>query len=284
MAERRMFHSSVIQNDDFLTMPLSSQALYFHLAMNADDEGFVGSPRSIQKTIGANDDDAKILIAKDFIKNFKSGVIVVSHWNIHNKIRSDRIKETVYLNEKNLLTLGKDNVYILSENNSKPETKKLPKKEKNMSAYVRLDYVRLDYIREILPLQTIYSLESNDKNLNKYLELWLEEKSFSKVTPSAYKSALILKINQNMASVIEEFVDWVIPKMRHDFIQECKDKILIVNNKEKRILGIEEKNNKVEVYFTDGSRGIVNDLLEFRKIIMRFNDFKGDETIEAEVA
>ena len=89
MATRRMFSQSITDSDAFLDMPLSTQALYFHLSMKADDDGFVNSPKRIQRNIGASDDDLKILIAKRFILVFESGIIVIKHWKIHNYIQSD---------------------------------------------------------------------------------------------------------------------------------------------------------------------------------------------------
>ena len=95
MAERRMFAKTITNSDSFLEMPLSSQCLYFHLNMNADDDGFVNSPKRIQRMINASDDDFKILIAKSFILTFESGVIVIKHWRLNNYIQKDRYKETV---------------------------------------------------------------------------------------------------------------------------------------------------------------------------------------------
>lgn len=105
MAERRMFAKSIITSDAFLEMPLSSQALYFHLSMHADDEGFVGNPRTIQRIIGASDDDCKILIAKKYIIALNTGIIVIRHWNVNNSIQKDRFKATTYVREKSMLLL-----------------------------------------------------------------------------------------------------------------------------------------------------------------------------------
>lgn len=111
MAERRMFAKTIIDSDAFLDMPLSAQALYFHLSMRADDDGFVNNPKKIQRMIGASDDDCKLLIIKRFILAFESGVIVIKHWRVHNYIRNDRYKETVYKEEKQLLDLNENNAY-----------------------------------------------------------------------------------------------------------------------------------------------------------------------------
>lgn len=113
MAERRMFAKTIIDSDAFLDMPLSSQALYFHLSMRADDDGFINNPKKIQRSIGCSADDLKLLIAKNFIIPFESGVVVIKHWKIHNYIRSDRYKETVYQEEKALLDEKENKAYTI---------------------------------------------------------------------------------------------------------------------------------------------------------------------------
>lgn len=115
MAERRMFAKTIIDSDAFLDMPLSAQALYFHLSMRADDEGFINNPKKIQRMIGASDDDMKILLAKNFILQFESGVIVIKHWKIHNYIRSDRLNQTAYQEERALLSIKDNGAYTLCE-------------------------------------------------------------------------------------------------------------------------------------------------------------------------
>ena len=113
MAERRMFAKTIIDSDAFLDMPMSTQSLYFHLSMRADDDGFINNPKKIQRMIGATEDDLKLLIAKNFIIVFESGVIVIKHWKIHNYIRNDRYKPTVYQEEKDLLTIKDNGTYTL---------------------------------------------------------------------------------------------------------------------------------------------------------------------------
>lgn len=113
MAERRMFAKTIIDSDAFLDMPLSTQALYFHLSMRADDEGFINNPKKIQRMVGASDDDLKLLIAKRFIIPFESGIVVIKHWKIHNYIQKDRFKETVYKEERELLSVKDNGAYTL---------------------------------------------------------------------------------------------------------------------------------------------------------------------------
>lgn len=111
MAQRRMFSPDIVDSDAFLEMPLGAQLLYFHLGMRADDDGFIGNPRKIQRMVGANDDDLKILLAKRFLLSFQSGVVVIKHWLIHNLIRKDRYKATRYTEEKNLLIVKENGAY-----------------------------------------------------------------------------------------------------------------------------------------------------------------------------
>ena len=113
MAERRMFAKTIVDSDAFLDMPLSAQALYFHLSMRADDDGFINNPKKIQRMIGGSDDDLKLLIAKRFIIPFESGIVVIKHWKIHNYIQSDRYKPTVYQEEKALITTKDNKAYTL---------------------------------------------------------------------------------------------------------------------------------------------------------------------------
>lgn len=96
MAEKRMFTKKIVDSDDFLDMPLSTQCLYFHLNMRADDDGFVNNPKRIKSYIGASDDDLKLLIAKRFLICFETGVIVIKHWRMHNTLRKDRHTPTQY--------------------------------------------------------------------------------------------------------------------------------------------------------------------------------------------
>lgn len=115
MSDKRMFSKTIIDSDAFIDMPSSTQALYFHLCMRADDEGFVNNPKKIQRTVGASEDDLKMLMAKKFIIPFDSGIIVIKHWKIHNYIRKDRLKKTVYLKERELLKVKENGAYTISD-------------------------------------------------------------------------------------------------------------------------------------------------------------------------
>lgn len=113
MAQKRMFNKVLTNSDDFLELPDSSQVLYFHLSMNADDDGFVNNWKSIMKMTGTKEDDMKLLIAKQYIIAFDSGVIVIRHWRLNNYLQNDRIKPTNYQRELNELYVDNNNVYTL---------------------------------------------------------------------------------------------------------------------------------------------------------------------------
>ena len=113
MAERRMFAKTIVDSDAFLDMPVTARLLYYDLSMRADDDGFINSPKKIQRMIGASDDDLKVLIAKKFIIPFESGVVVIKHWRIHNYIQKDRYKPTVYKEEMAKLEIKDNNSYSL---------------------------------------------------------------------------------------------------------------------------------------------------------------------------
>lgn len=115
MAERRMFTMKIVDSDAFLDMPLSAQALYFHLNMRADDDGFVNNPKKIQRMIGANDDDLKVLITKRFVLAFESGIVVIKHWRMHNSLRKDRYHPSQYQDEVNQLILKENGAYTEQE-------------------------------------------------------------------------------------------------------------------------------------------------------------------------
>ena len=111
MAERRMFAKTIIDSDAFLEMPVTSQLLYFHLAMRADDDGFINKPKSIMRMIGATQGDAEMLVRNKFIIPFESGIVVIKHWKIHNYIRKDMYHKTKYKEELSLLGFDENNAY-----------------------------------------------------------------------------------------------------------------------------------------------------------------------------
>ena len=123
MAQKRMFAMTIVDSDAFLDMPLSAQALYFHLNMRADDDGFVGNPKKVMRTVGAAEDDMRLLIVKNFLITFDNGVIVIKHWRIHNTLSSGRYHETTYTSEKDMLRLKRNNAYTLNDGDELDDTR-----------------------------------------------------------------------------------------------------------------------------------------------------------------
>ncbi len=134
-----MFTMKIVDTDAFLDMPLSTQCLYFHLNMRADDDGFIGNPKRIEKIIGANDDDLKLLIAKRFVILFDDGVIVIKHWRMHNTLSRDRYIETSYTDEKKKLLLKDNGSYSLTNGNSIDDTKLIERSNRQTQKRRKID-------------------------------------------------------------------------------------------------------------------------------------------------
>lgn len=134
-----MFTMKIVDTDAFLDMPLSTQCLYFHLNMRADDDGFIGNPKRIEKIIGANDDDLKLLIAKRFVILFDDGVIVIKHWRMHNTLSRDRYIETSYTDEKKKLLLKDNGSYSLTNGNSIDDTKLIERSNRQTQNRRKID-------------------------------------------------------------------------------------------------------------------------------------------------
>lgn len=148
MAQKRMFSNIITDTDRFLDMPASSQNLYFHLNMHADDDGFVDSPKRIMRNVGAGNDDMNVLLSKKFVLNFDSGLILIKDWKIHNVIRKDMYKPTVYTEEKSQIIVDDTKSYQF-RNEYVPQNRL----DKN-----RLDKNRLDKDREA----TIFHFVENE--------------------------------------------------------------------------------------------------------------------------
>lgn len=185
MANKRMFNIKIVDSDAFLDMPLSTQALYFHLNMRADDDGFVGNPKRIKNLIGASDDDLKLLIAKRFLLIFEDGVIVIKHWRIHNTIAKDRYKQTVYTDELKQLGIKENKAYTLNGNNL--ETKCI----QNVITDIDIDLDKgIDKEKKETFVSIVDSYTDNNElkaSLNDFIEMRKKMKGF---TTRALKLAL----------------------------------------------------------------------------------------------
>lgn len=195
-----MFAKTIIDSDLFLDMPSSTQCLYFHLSMRADDDGFINNPKKIQRMVGSGDDDLKLLIAKNFIIPFESGVVVIKHWKIHNYIRNDRYKETLYKEEKSQLSTGENKEYILGIPNDIPAVDKrstqvrlgkdrigkysLPTEEKDVSGSV--DNSKSEKLSSMSKLY-----QENIGMINGIVDEWITEIS-EKIDVELFKEALVI--------------------------------------------------------------------------------------------
>lgn len=193
MARKRMFSLLVVDTDEFLDMPSSTQSLYYHLGMRADDDGFVSSPKKIVKLVNCSNDDLKLLIAKGFIIPFDSGIIAIRHWKLNNDLKKDRYTPTIYLNEKSTLRVNKNKVYSIDGNNLK--TKRIQNGNK---------------------LDTQYSIDKNsiDKNSKEYIvqkqEENQEEKQVKKEKkPKETHNSIIenYTINDDLREALKGFVE-----------------------------------------------------------------------------
>lgn len=178
MARKRMFRLDVLETDAFMDMPLTTQALYFHLNLRADDDGFIGNPNQIVRMIGASQDDLKLLIAKRFVLIFEDGVIVIKHWRMHNTLSQNRYKETNFLEDKALLTIKDNKAYTLSGSGNVIEDENLIEYSKRQT---KTDKRRYKDVTKTL-------LEENSIEENSIEENRIEEKSIEKKSKSVYFS------------------------------------------------------------------------------------------------
>ena len=226
MAEKRMFTKSIIDSDAFLEMPLSAQALYFHLNMRADDDGFVNNPKRITDYVNASADDLKILLAKRFIIRFDSGVIVIKHWRMHNTLKSDRYHPTDYQDELALLCVKPNKAYT-----EKPQVPEIPptplepewnQSGTNLEPQVRVvesskglgkDSEGLDEAREDL---SVPSAEPVTVSAPPIISIILNDKSLFDVSPEDYNRWCELYPAVNVMQELRKMSSWSMdnPKRR----------------------------------------------------------------------
>ena len=211
-----MFAKTIIDSDLFLDMPSSTQCLYFHLSMRADDDGFINNPKKIQRMVGSGDDDLKLLIAKNFIIPFESGVVVIKHWKIHNYIQKDRYKETLYKDEKLQLSTGKNKEYILGIPNDNNMDTKCIHDVSNSETQVRLGKVRLGKVR-----LGKYSLPTEEKDVSKSVDNSKSEKLSSM---SRLYQENIGMINGIVAEWITEISEKIDVELFKEALVICTDK------------------------------------------------------------
>ena len=183
MAKKRMFNVDIVGSDAFLDLPHTAQALYFQLGMRADDDGFVGNPKTIQRIAGTKASDLELLIKKRFLLQFPSGVVVIKHWKINNDIKKDRYSPTVYTDEFQMLSTKENKAY--TERNANVSTLDT-EPEQNVSTLdtqYSIDKDRLDknsiekekhahgfFANVLLTDEEVQKLSSEIPNLDDYIE------------------------------------------------------------------------------------------------------------------
>ncbi len=193
MAQRRMFSKKVTDTDTFLDMPLSTQALYFHLNMHADDDGFIDNTKTIQRMIGSSDDDRKLLIAKQFLLPFENGVVVIKDWRVHNYIRKDTYNKTMYPNELEQLQINKSGQY---ERQDLVMYTERPRDVDETLTQVRLGKDRKDILS---------GSEEPDQLPYKEVVDYLNEKTGSKYRSSGTKTKNLIKARFNEGFSLDDF-------------------------------------------------------------------------------
>lgn len=210
MAERRMISKKITDTDAFLDMPLSSQALYFHFIQNADDDGFVASPNSILRKIGANKNDYDMLVAKRFIIQFDNGICVIKHWRIHNYIQSDRYIPTTYQEELKSLELKENKSYSL-------KNEQCIQNVYIMDTQDSIDKVSIDK-DSIDKISINNNIAHNDKIESEPIlyKLQLNDNSYFEVTQSFYNELKPLYPAVDLDSEFNKMIGWLIgnPKNR----------------------------------------------------------------------
>ena len=198
MAQRRMLSKKITDTDNFIDMPLGAQALYFHLNVNADDEGFIDKVKVIRRTIGASEDDLKILIAKGYLIPFESGVVVIRHWRIHNYIQSDRFQPTVHQFEKEQLVYDKTKTaHIRSE----VDTKCIQNVTEVDTQY-RLGKDRLDKDRLEIEVEAVEgSYKSKPTQFQEFLKIYEENKLSPVQLPPLLLEEIQKDLSENLFSI-----------------------------------------------------------------------------------
>lgn len=216
MAKKRMLAIDIMSSDKFIEMPLSTQALYTHYNLNADDDGFVNAPKRIQRYIGASDDDIKLLITKGYIIPFESGVLVITHWNKHNTIQKDRYTETDFIEEKNQLLLTDKGEYVLAnsidtekclQNGNKMETKCLQNGNTDKISIDKISkdnkyIVEYDEIISYLNEKADTHYKSNNKQTRKHINARLNEG----FTVNDFKTVIDKKCNEWLGTEYEKYL------------------------------------------------------------------------------
>ncbi len=228
MAQKRMFSLSVIDTDNFLSMPMSSRLLYYELGMRADDDGFVDNWRKILMFTGLKEDDLKILIARQFIIPFETGVIVIRHWRLNNYLRSDRYTQTNYVEEKNQLEYEENGVYTLKNKVGIP----MVYTDKNSIDKNRLEEKRKEEKRKAFIKPTIEEIEEycserkNGINANAFYDFYESKNWYVGKNKMKDWKACIRTWEQRDSKPKDKLPEWFDKEIKEKEINEDQEKEL----------------------------------------------------------
>lgn len=213
MAERRMMSKKIIDTDNFLDMPQSTQCLYFHLLLRADDDGFIQSPKGIMRITGCKDDDLKLLIAKRFVIGFETGVIVIRHWRIHNYVQSDRYSKSE-LPEAKQVEL-KNKVYEVVEPAANPDNTYMDTKciqnGYNLDTQIRIDKIREEENR----IETLCHVSHDDVDKSHFEIIeYLNLKTGSKFKPTTKPYVQAIRSRLKEGYTVDDFKTVIDKKCR----------------------------------------------------------------------
>lgn len=186
MAKKRMFSLDIIDTDAFMDMPSSSQNLYFHLGMRADDDGFIASPKRIVKNISASEDDFKVLQSKGYVIPFPSGVCVITDWKQNNYIQKDRYTPTRYQEERKMLGLAPDKTYVLLDTPCIQDASKLDTQSSRGKVSIDKNSIDKEVVVAIYntePEKTSATAPTVQENLSEIAKLYEQEIGVGTVTP-----------------------------------------------------------------------------------------------------
>lgn len=225
-----MFAKTIIDSDLFLDMPMSTQLLYFHLAMRADDDGFINNPKKIQRMIGCSDDDIRILISKQFIIPFDNGIVVIKHWRIHNYIRKDTYNETRYTEQKKALTIDENKIYQLNESSiecipfvDKSSTERGQSVDES-STQDRLGKVRLGKVNNIMSGKPDRTSSKHPEEYEKIIS-YLNQKANTNYRTSTKETQQFINARLSEGYTVEDFFT-VIDKKCTDWLNTDMEKYL----------------------------------------------------------
>lgn len=186
MARKRMFDNDLINQDDFYDLPMEAKALYFLLGMEADDEGFI-NPKKVLRLYGGTEDSIKILILKKYLIPFQSGVVVITDWRRNNYLDKNKVKQTIYIEEKELIGYDKKSEKYILLNNEKTQslTEVKPKLNESLRSIEEnsIEEYRLEESsKELLTTDSSNTYEMNTETLQSVCEI-LEKEFGRTITP-----------------------------------------------------------------------------------------------------